>query len=266
MQGRFGRNRRRIEMPGHRHLHRREIDADEVALIDLEDIWPVFSDIGISIVLFLTFALIAQLLEISQVFDDLARQKSQKTLLAKLTHDPFFQRAIQNKDITIESQGSSQRFRFSEEILFLTGDDTIQPRGEAVLTRFARFICRNAPSEVTIEVEGHTDRVPIHNARCRDNWELSAQRSLAVVRLFLGLSDQPGTGVSIKPTRISAIGYGEFHPIEDRVASALNRRVEIRLDYGAVKAKRQSNGDSERYVERSQLKASSFVSGARSEP
>lgn len=71
-------------------------------------------------------------------------------------------------------------------------------------------------------VEGHTDDVPIHTDRYRSNWELSTARATAVVAFFVA--------AGLSPTRLSAAGYGEFHP---RVANdtpegrAQNRRVDV---------------------------------------
>ena len=74
-----------------------------------------------------------------------------------------------------------------------------------------------------LRVEGHTDNVPLGGGRYATNWELSTARASAVV---LFLIDQAG----FDPARLSAAGYGEFHP---RVANdtpeqrALNRRVDV---------------------------------------
>lgn len=73
-----------------------------------------------------------------------------------------------------------------------------------------------------IHVEGHTDDVPISNLNYPSNWELSSARAASVVNLLVR------TGVD--PTRIAAIGYGQFQPIADNredEGRQKNRRVTL---------------------------------------
>jgi chemotaxis protein MotB len=74
-----------------------------------------------------------------------------------------------------------------------------------------------------LRIEGHTDNVPISTREFRSNWELSTARAATVIRFLI-------ERVEFDPRRLSAAGYGEFHP---RVANdspenrARNRRVDI---------------------------------------
>lgn len=71
-----------------------------------------------------------------------------------------------------------------------------------------------------INVEGFTDNEPIKTQIFPSNWELSAARAAAVVRLF----ERNG----VKPSRMASIGYGEYQPISDNdseAGRAKNRRV-----------------------------------------
>ncbi|MES9897853.1 MAG: OmpA family protein [Sedimenticola sp.] len=73
-------------------------------------------------------------------------------------------------------------------------------------------------------MDGHTDIRPINTLKYPLNWELSTARAVSVVR-FLG---QQG----IPMARLSAAGYGEFHPVDkgrNEVALQANRRIEIKL-------------------------------------
>ncbi|MBW1902469.1 MAG: OmpA family protein, partial [Deltaproteobacteria bacterium] len=81
-----------------------------------------------------------------------------------------------------------------------------------------------------IQVEGHTDDVPIRSRQFPSNWELSSARALAVLRLLLEKSD-------IEPERLSAAGYGEYHPNVPNDSSEnrrLNRRVDIVIVPGST--------------------------------
>ena len=59
-------------------------------------------------------------------------------------------------------------------------------------------------SNYKVEVEGHTDDVPINTARFPSNWELSAARSSAVVRFLISRG--------VEPKRMGAIGYADTRP------------------------------------------------------
>jgi len=224
-------------MAATKHSHRREDFYLSSSLFDMEDVWRVFSDIALNLVLFLIFTIIAQYLEFSQVFDALARSQQQQSLWKAMQEDPYFEELIQNKSLTMVIQGSLQRFRFAADVVFNTGEATLLPRGRDVLSQFRRFLGEKTLPDLNVEVEGHTDRIPVTSRRYKDNWELSTQRALTVVRLFQELSANSSTEVGLKPSRISAIGYGEYRPLEDKDDSFLNRRVEIRLDYSNVSSK-----------------------------
>jgi chemotaxis protein MotB len=73
-----------------------------------------------------------------------------------------------------------------------------------------------------IDVVGHTDNEPIKKSKWKDNWELSAQRALAVVR-YLESQGIPGE-------KLQSVGCGEKRPVASnatRSGKAKNRRVEI---------------------------------------
>lgn len=77
--------------------------------------------------------------------------------------------------------------------------------------------------ENRINIEGHTDNVPIHTRQFRDNWQLSTERALAVLGYILKYKP-------LNKSRFAAAGYGEYNPIvsNDTPANrALNRRVDI---------------------------------------
>ncbi len=80
-----------------------------------------------------------------------------------------------------------------------------------------------------IMVEGHTDSVPLNNGGYT-NWNLSADRALAVLDLLLH-------EFKIDPRRLSATGFGEYQPRapnDTDEGRALNRRVELVIVAGTV--------------------------------
>lgn len=80
-----------------------------------------------------------------------------------------------------------------------------------------------ASSGSNLRIEGHTDNVPIHTVHFHSNWELSTARAAEIIRLLI-------TRENISPERLSAAGYGEYHPVADNATEEgrrLNRRIDI---------------------------------------
>lgn len=74
-----------------------------------------------------------------------------------------------------------------------------------------------------LRIEGHTDDVPIHNSQFHSNWELSTARASEIIRILV-------TREHLEPQRLSAAGYGEYHPVADNSTDEgrrINRRVDI---------------------------------------
>jgi len=134
-------------------------------------------------------------------------------------------------------------FKEKEEILLARIEDTtvvtaansvMFSSGSAVLTKQAKTILDTIMAVVRedptreIKIEGHTDNTPIaagFRHRYLSNWELSLSRALSVLH-FLRKSYQ------VKPSRLAAIGYGEFRPVAENTTQegrAANRRVVISI-------------------------------------
>jgi chemotaxis protein MotB len=114
-------------------------------------------------------------------------------------------------------------------VLFPSAGADLSAAGQRDLDQFVevyRQVESRIPKDlpVLIEVQGHTDRVPINTSRFASNWELSTARALNVVRHLIGRG--------IPPQRLAAVGMGEYHPIEEADgADALrrNRRIELKI-------------------------------------
>ena len=75
-----------------------------------------------------------------------------------------------------------------------------------------------------MQVEGHTDNIPISNDEFPSNWELSVARAIAVSKIMI----ENG----IQPNRINVAGYGEFRPLVENESLEnrnKNRRIELKL-------------------------------------
>jgi len=129
--------------------------------------------------------------------------------------------AIDSLDSGVDVIPTSEGYaiRMSSPVLFDLASAELKPEGRAILAKVAGTL---RPTGDNIRVEGHTDNVPIHTAKFPSNWELSTARALSVLK-FLNAN-------GIAPTRLSAVGYGEFRPLVDNNTQAhrdVNRRVEI---------------------------------------
>jgi chemotaxis protein MotB len=103
---------------------------------------------------------------------------------------------------------------------FPPGQDTIDAGTYATLQKLATVILA-VPNKVRLE--GHTDAVPIHNARYRSNWELSSARGVTMLELLTSRYNVP-------ENRLSVGGYAETIPIATNATPegrAQNRRVDI---------------------------------------
>ena len=121
------------------------------------------------------------------------------------------------------------RFVFQSEVLFAQGQADIGPEGQTQLAQLAialNQIAAEIPDDIDwiLQVEGHTDNIPVRAGRFADNWDLSTERALSVVR-FLAEQGLPAN-------RLAAAGYGEFEPLdsaESEDARRRNRRIEMKL-------------------------------------
>ena len=121
------------------------------------------------------------------------------------------------------------RFVFQSEVLFATGSAELGEEGQRQIAQLAKTlaeISRKFPKDINwvLEVDGHTDKVPIATARFPSNWELSTARAITVVRTLVR--------EGIPAERLAATGFGEFQPLDpgdDFTALARNRRIELKL-------------------------------------
>jgi len=127
--------------------------------------------------------------------------------------------------IKVQVTESGIAIKLADPVGFESGSADLSPQLHGVLRDIAEII-NDAPTSL-IRVEGHTDNVPIRSARFPSNWELSSARALNIVRFMAH------TG-GVDPSRMSAIGYGEYRPVVPNTTPEnrrTNRRIEIYVDY-----------------------------------
>jgi flagellar motor protein MotB len=115
--------------------------------------------------------------------------------------------------ITIQEKG--------ENVFFTSASSDLSPKMKEILAKIGPSLKNLTKEGHEIIVEGHTDDIPIHNARFSSNWELSTARATSVVQHMI-------RGLDFPAKNMGAIGYGEYHPLVPNDTDehrATNRRV-----------------------------------------
>jgi len=131
---------------------------------------------------------------------------------------------FENNGLSIQVKNGKVYVSLDEKLLFKSGSFTVEPNGVSALKKLSKVLEQNA--DINVLIEGHTDDVPYRSdVSVKDNWDLSAKRATAVVRILLDNS-------KTDPRRLTAAGRGEFLPIDKAKTSESrqkNRRTEIIL-------------------------------------
>ena len=135
------------------------------------------------------------------------------------------------EDTQAQTTARGVSFEFKSAKMFAPGSATILESGVQLLDRVAQMVTFMGYDDYRIEVQGHTDDIPINTTQFPSNWELSAARAAAVVRFLASRG--------VEPERMVAMGYGETKPkVPNRDESgqpipenqSANRRVEIEIE------------------------------------
>ena len=109
--------------------------------------------------------------------------------------------------------------RITDTALFDSGSADIRKEASDSVDSLAGV---TASMKENVQIEGHTDNIPINSPKFPSNWELSSARATSIIRRFISYG--------IEPKRLTAIGYGEYRPIagnETADGRSKNRRVDI---------------------------------------
>ena len=153
----------------------------------------------------------ARLAEVQSTYDELVGKLEQE---------------IERGEVRISELKGKLTVNVVDKILFDSGKAALKPAGIKVLQQIGDIL--NSAVDKNIQVEGHTDNVPISGglaAKYPSNWELSTARATTVLHF---LQDKVG----VSGERLSAVGYGEYQPISSNATAkgrAENRRIQIVL-------------------------------------
>ncbi len=132
-----------------------------------------------------------------------------------------FEDLIDDDLVQVTSSELWLQISLKDSILFSSGEVQITEKAQRIFEDIATIL---EGYQNPIQVEGHTDNIPVSSSLYPSNWELSAARAAAVVKVLR----QAG----IEPERLAAVGYGEFQPIAENdtpEGRAQNRRVALMI-------------------------------------
>jgi chemotaxis protein MotB len=128
------------------------------------------------------------------------------------------------KELSVHMQDGKVYVSMQESLLFPSGSAVVNKRGKDALAKLAGVL--NTTPDINVEIEGHTDSIPINTKMYPDNWALSVARATSIARVLI-------QDYTVNPTRITASGRGEYSPVSSNSTDggrAQNRRTEIIIE------------------------------------
>ena len=159
------------------------------------------------------------------------KQKEDKKKLeqAVATIKDYLNKRNIKEDIVLNVNGNQANITLPEAFLFSSASADLSYEQRRVLSGLIRKLKPLIGSHY-IEIEGHTDSLPINTKKFPSNWHLSSDRALEVLGVFVDLG--------FNQKHLSARGFGEFHPLladkdeqgrDIPYARYKNRRVSIEI-------------------------------------
>ena len=172
--------------------------------------------------------------EIKRLNDELDQAIRSREDLAKAKEalEDKLRKELGSGDFTLSMQDRGLVLTVQNKVLFDSGKNELKDSAKAALAKIG-VILKEKVGKNQVNVEGHTDNVPISASNWKSNWELSTARATEVIHFFI---DEGG----LNPERFAAVGYSEFRPVasnDDAASRGLNRRVDIVISPKKIGAK-----------------------------
>ncbi|MBI5541973.1 MAG: OmpA family protein [Bacteroidia bacterium] len=151
---------------------------------------------------------------------------SRKDSMVKVLKDKVSNalQGYEGKGLTVVQKNGKVYVSLDEKLLFQSGKWDVDPKGQKALKDLAVVLEKN--NDINIVIEGHTDDVTFKGTNgIEDNWDLSAKRATAIVKILLSNS-------KIDAKRLMAAGRSQYLPVDPSKtpeARTKNRRTEIIL-------------------------------------
>lgn len=164
--------------------------------------------------------LINQQVKLEHLQELMDRQKKAIEAIKKKMSDALV--GFKSNELSVAIKNGKVYVSLQENLLFPSGSAVVNPKGKEALGKLAAVLNQNP--DITVDIEGHTDSIPIHG-KYQDNWDLSLARSASIVRILT-------TDYHVDPQRVIASGHSQYDPVQSNSTSegrALNRRTDIIL-------------------------------------
>lgn len=124
--------------------------------------------------------------------------------------------------ISIDVDETVVMITISDKLLFKSGSYRVNPKADNLLQRLADVI--NSEPAMEVLIEGHTDAQTVKKgAYVKDNWDLSVERSTAVIRKLQN-------DFAVDPAKLIAAGRSSFQPLtENETAEGRSRNRRTRI-------------------------------------
>ncbi|MDR9400536.1 MAG: OmpA family protein [Psychroflexus sp.] len=150
-----------------------------------------------------------------------AINKKDSVTLALVTSMKSALSDVNDDDIEISVDKGAVFVSISDKLLFDSGKYSLSKDAKNVLGKVAKVV--KDKKDFEFMVEGHTDTDPIATSCISDNWDLSAKRAIAVVRVLQ-------EDYNVDPKRMTAAARSKFIPVasnDNASGKAKNRRTKI---------------------------------------
>lgn len=139
-------------------------------------------------------------------FNTTASIKEQSEFAAIVNILDDLKKNSERNSITYTVNRKGIEVNFAGNILFESGNADLNKDGTKILTILAKKFVSSIDFEYEMEIQGHTDSLPIQNSLYPSNWELSTARASKVVRFFISKG--------VNPRSVKAVGFAEHKPMK----------------------------------------------------
>lgn len=162
--------------------------------------------------------------KVAKVQSDLDQSKTQLDKMRKEVRAAFshIEEAVASTDERVTTIEDALYIDMSDTVSFRTASATVSAQDKETITKLADMLKKHP--NLHLVVEGNADKRSINNENYKDNWELSAARSIAVVRQLVK--------EGVDPNQLTAAGRAEHNPAvtenpDSPKTWAKNRRIEL---------------------------------------
>lgn len=158
--------------------------------------------------------------KLQQLQSLLDAQKQKSEALRKKMADALS--GFNSNELTVTQKNGKVYVSMQENLLFPSGSAAVSAKGVDALAKLAAVL--NTNRDIQIDIEGHTDSIPIRG-KFQDNWALSTARANSIVRILVNR-------YRVSPLNLIASGHSQYDPVDTNATEqgrAHNRRTDIIL-------------------------------------